>query len=178
MLFGVTNVGKTTIGKLLAEKLGYKFYDLDEEVKRYYSTTLEDFVNSDILNTRDKKRGAVIKLIMMDDSDKVFAICPIYYSSNFNRYIAREDVLAIELRDSPGNIFDRIVFSDKNDVVYTDDEYKYAHAAYYLKDIKKDITYYKRSFSKIKNKFDMDGDPPQVVTDRIIELYGLVPKGE
>ena len=36
LLFGVSNVGKTTIGKIMAEKLGYSFYDLDDEVKKYY----------------------------------------------------------------------------------------------------------------------------------------------
>ena len=34
LLFGVSNVGKTTVGKLLAEQFGYRFYDLDEEVKK------------------------------------------------------------------------------------------------------------------------------------------------
>lgn len=33
LLFGISNVGKTSAGKLLAQKLGYDFYDLDEEVK-------------------------------------------------------------------------------------------------------------------------------------------------
>lgn len=28
LLFGVSNVGKTTIGKLLAEKIKFSFYDL------------------------------------------------------------------------------------------------------------------------------------------------------
>ena len=33
LVFDVSNVGKTTIGRILAGKLGYDFYDLDEEVK-------------------------------------------------------------------------------------------------------------------------------------------------
>lgn len=48
-LFGVSNVGKTTTGELLAEKLGYVFYDLDEEVKKYFNVTLEEFVNTGTL---------------------------------------------------------------------------------------------------------------------------------
>ena len=32
MLFGVTNVGKTVTGNRLAEKLGYSFFDLDDEI--------------------------------------------------------------------------------------------------------------------------------------------------
>lgn len=34
LLFGISNVGKTTIGTMLAKQLGYSFYDLDEEVKK------------------------------------------------------------------------------------------------------------------------------------------------
>lgn len=34
LIFGVSNVGKTTTGEILANKLGYKFYDLDDEVKK------------------------------------------------------------------------------------------------------------------------------------------------
>ena len=33
ILVGVSCVGKSTIGKLLAEKLGYKFFDFDFEVE-------------------------------------------------------------------------------------------------------------------------------------------------
>ena len=36
MLFGVSNVGKTTLGTMLAKRLGYIFYDLDEEVKKNF----------------------------------------------------------------------------------------------------------------------------------------------
>ena len=64
LIFGVSNVGKTTIGEKLAQRLGYVFYDLDEEVKKYYDTTLEVFVNMGTLNERYKKRGLVISEIM------------------------------------------------------------------------------------------------------------------
>lgn len=33
-VFGVSNVGKTTVGKLLAERLDIKFVDLDEESEK------------------------------------------------------------------------------------------------------------------------------------------------
>ena len=40
-LVGVACVGKTTIGRRLAARLGYSFYDLDEEVERFYSAPIE-----------------------------------------------------------------------------------------------------------------------------------------
>lgn len=77
LIFGVSNVGKTTIGEKLAQRLGYVFYDLDEEVKKYYDTTLEVFVNMGTLNERDKKRGLVISAIMENSADKIIAISPV-----------------------------------------------------------------------------------------------------
>ena len=39
LLFGVSNVGKSVSGKLLASHLNYVFYDLDEEVKKDQNMT-------------------------------------------------------------------------------------------------------------------------------------------
>jgi shikimate kinase len=61
LLFGVSNVGKTTIGELLAERLDFKFYDLDEEVKTFFGMTLEEFVHTADLRWRDHQRGIIIK---------------------------------------------------------------------------------------------------------------------
>ena len=36
LLFGISNVGKSTIGKRLSEKLNYDFDDVDDEIKRRY----------------------------------------------------------------------------------------------------------------------------------------------
>jgi len=34
ILVGVSCVGKSTIGKTLAEKMGYKFFDFDVEIEK------------------------------------------------------------------------------------------------------------------------------------------------
>lgn len=76
-LFGVSNVGKTTVGKLLAERLDIKFVDLDEEVKNRLKISLEEFVNTENLRWRDQKRGSIIKKIIKMEEDVVFAISSI-----------------------------------------------------------------------------------------------------
>lgn len=53
LLFCVSNVGRSTIGELLAERIGVKFYDLDDEVKAHLGITLEEFVNTADLRWRD-----------------------------------------------------------------------------------------------------------------------------
>lgn len=40
-LVGMSCVGKTTIGKMLSEKIGYSFFDLDEEIQNYYEKPIE-----------------------------------------------------------------------------------------------------------------------------------------
>ena len=40
-LVGVSCVGKTTLGKRLAEQLGYAFFDLDTEIEKAFRTSIE-----------------------------------------------------------------------------------------------------------------------------------------
>ncbi|SDB15113.1 shikimate kinase, partial [Butyrivibrio sp. INlla16] len=57
LLFGISNIGKSSTGKVLANNLGFDFYDLDDEVKKAFGITLEEFVNTGILKERDYKRS-------------------------------------------------------------------------------------------------------------------------
>ena len=40
-IVGSSCVGKTTIGKLLADYLNFSFYDLDDEIEEYYQKPIE-----------------------------------------------------------------------------------------------------------------------------------------
>lgn len=101
LLFGISNVGKTTIGTMLAKQLGYSFYDLDEEVKKEFKMTLEEFVHTENLRWRDQKRGRIIKKILAQKENMVFVISPISYTDNFGKRITEDDILSIELVDIP-----------------------------------------------------------------------------
>ena len=155
LLFGISNVGKTTIGTILAKELGYSFYDLDEEVKKEFQMTLEEFVHTENLRWRDQKRGRIIKKILSKEENMVFVISPISYTDNFGKHIMEENVLSIELVDTPANIFDRLVFSDIDDTIYKNDDYKNQCRDYYMSDIKADLEWYGNVYSKIgvKNRF-------------------------
>ena len=124
------------MGKLLAERLDIKFVDLDEEVKNCLNISLEEFVNTENLRWRDQIRGSIIKKIIKIEEDDVFAISPISYIENFRTSIISDDTLLIELYDTPENIFSRLIFSDENDEIYTDDNYKNANKDYYMKRFK------------------------------------------
>lgn len=175
LIFGVSNAGKTTIGKLLAKRIGYNFYDLDDEVKKEYKMTLEDFVHTQNLLWRDQKRGRVIKKVFAKEENIVFAISPISYPDNFKNRIMNTDILSIELTDTAENIFNRLIFSDKNDNLYKDDDYKELHKDYYLSDIQRDLYWYGKIYSQMEivNKFEIRNESPDQVVKRLILEYNL-----
>ena len=175
LLFGISNVGKTAIGTILAKELEYSFYDLDEEVKKEFQMTLEEFVHTENLRWRDQKRGRIIKKIISKEENMVFVISPISYTDNFGKRITEDDILSIELVDTPANIFDRLVFSDIDDTIYKDDDYKNQRRDYYMSDIKADLEWYGNVYSKIgiKNRFEINNDSPKTAVKRLIKEYGL-----
>ena len=173
LLFGVSNVGKSVSGWLLAGLLGYSFYDLNDEVKKDQNTTLEEFVSTENLMKRDAIRCRILNHLICKRGNKVIAVTPLSYINGIRCLFSSPDVISIVLTDSAENIFDRLIFSDENDVVYKDDDYKNAHRDYYIREIKKDIWAYTPSFLKVKNKFYMDGDSPERVVERIVAEYGL-----
>lgn len=175
LIFGISNVGKTEVGKKLAEKMEYPFFDLDEEIKKTFQTTLEEFVkNNPWIYERQVIKGNVLrKTVEENGNDMVIAVSPIYYARNFNNLLKRENVIGVELQDTEEHIFERLVFSDENDNVYKDDEYKMQHKKYYIKEIHEEIMYLKRSFQKIQWKYFMDNKSVEQVAE---ELFRMLPE--
>ena len=159
----------------MAEQLGFLFYDLDTEVKKRLNVTLEEFVHTGSLRWRDQKRGRIIKEILNLEEDLVFAVAPISFPENFKTRIIADDILPLELYDTPENIFSRLVFSDGNDNIYTDDQYKNEHKDYYMREIQADLDWYgKVNYDMgIYNQVFINNEPPEKVVSRIISEYGL-----
>jgi shikimate kinase len=173
LLFGVSNVGKTVTGALLAHRLGYDFYDLDEEIKQHLNTTLEDFVSSRTLRERDQIRCDLINALISLKGNKVIAITPLSYIQAILPLLSSTDIISIELIDLAENIFERLVFSDENDIIYKDDDYKNEHRDYYLSDIIKDLEWYGSVCADIKHRFHISGRLPEDVVDALILEYHL-----
>jgi shikimate kinase len=172
MLFGVSCVGKTSTGEKLAEKLNYRFIDLDNEIKCRFNTTIEQFINDyPYPYERSKIKGNILRDLIYEYKDNsVIAVSPIYYARSFNYLLDLKQVIGIELQDTAEHIFERLVFSDENDNVYKDDEYKEKHKKGYIKNIRSDITYTKRTFNKVKYKYFIDNRPIDLVVDDLMSM--------
>lgn len=173
LLFGVSNVGKSVSGRLLAGLLGYSFYDLDDEVKKDRNTTLEKFVSTGTLLERDAVRCRILNHLVGKNGNKVIAVTPLSYIKDIRYLFSSPDVVSIELTDSAENIFDRLVFSDENDVIYKDDDYKNRHRDHYLEEIQADLDWYGSVYAVIRNRFDISGMPPEEAVAELINQFRL-----
>jgi len=108
LLFGVTGVGKTVTGKLLASKMKFAFYDMDKEIKKRYKMTLDRFMEEyPYPYERGKIKGRLLKDLMQENiGNMVIAVSPIFYSRFFNPLIKLDNVVAIELQDSVEHLFE------------------------------------------------------------------------
>lgn len=113
-LCGVSCVGKTTVGRLLAEQLGYNFIDLDCEVEAYYKKPIS-FLQKEC-GTMEAYRGKVLdvlKDVLQKHSDNyVLVLPPSGLFHTFWRVIKTVDPVVIVLTDRAKNILERIVFYD------------------------------------------------------------------
>ncbi len=173
LLFGVSNVGKSVSGKLMADHLNYAFYDLDDEVKKDQNTTLEEFVSTGTLPEHDAIRCRILNDLVRKDGNKVIAVTPLSYIEDIRYLFSSPGIINIELTDSAENIFERLVFSDENDVIYKDDDYKNRHRNHYLEEIQEDLDWYGSVYSDINYRFDISGMVPEQAVERMIDEFHL-----
>lgn len=176
LIFGISNVGKTVTGEKLAEKLGYTFIDLDAEVKKRLRTTIDEFISDHPYHAdRCKIRGQILRDLINEHKDNtVIAVTPMFYARYFSKLLDLEEVMAVELRDTEENIFDRLIFADAQDKIYNDDAYKMKHKAHYINEIHEDIVAARKSFKKVENKYFIDNKPISQVVDDLMKLIQSV----
>lgn len=180
-LTGVSCVGKSTIGKILADILGVTFFDLDLEVEAFYNTSIERLQNNFITVHGFRDEGAKVFAHLMrrpDASNCVVAFPPSAMMSGYLRAIRKTSGITVVITDEPENIVERLRFYDidsKPMVIKDFDEKK----KLYLREVRKDITYYRKSYGRARYRVDISGLDPVQAAYRIIgsvaELEGKIP---
>ena len=176
-LFGVTCVGKSTIGSLLSDRLGCNFYDMDEEIKRYYGDTLNN-IYADCMYPRDKDEkkakmfSHMLALCREKGRDAVIAVSPMYHYVTFRNLITQYKVIAIELQDTAENIAKRMIDTDDNDELIEESPYSNREN---LSDARYFITRYKKTFAHFPTKYRIDGKTAQQAAVEMEELIRNLP---
>ncbi len=97
-------VGKSTVGRMLAEKTGFTFFDLDEMVQGFYHKPIERIQDEYLtLNGYREKASIVLDNIFSKDIDSVVSVNPpglkFSYLHVYKRHKKDKTLVSIHLYD-------------------------------------------------------------------------------
>jgi len=175
-LIGISCVGKTTIGKMLANKLNYSFFDLDEEIENYYKKPIERIQNECFtMNEYRRKASIVLDKLFSKNIDTVIAGTPsglkFSYLKVYKRHMNKE-LISIYLNDSFENILDRLTFYDKDSNPITKKLNEWQKNKY-LKEIKEDYNYFKNSYKQADFTINIKDVSLDEISTLIIKTIGV-----
>lgn len=168
-LVGISCIGKTTIGKMLADKTGYSFFDLDEEIQDYYKKPIERIQDECLtMNGYREKASIVLDKLFSKNIDSVISGTPSGLKFSYLQVYKRhknKKLISICLNDSFKNVLDRLTFFDKDSNPITErlDESKKRR---YLKEIRADYNFFKDSYKRADFQVNIE----DVSLDNIPEL--------
>jgi len=154
-------VGTTTIGRILADRRGWPFFDLDDEIERHFGTSIERLQARFLTDYSYRKECAVVlDRIATANSDCVIALPPSGLRDAFLRVVRRVPGVTVAIHDTPENIMERITFYDidsrRIEKHLTDEERRL-----YLREIKADISYFKRPYERADLHVTIAGLDPE-----------------
>jgi len=151
-LVGMNCVGKSTVGKMLADFLGFTFYDLNKEVEKFYQTSIERLQIDSLVMWEFRKRSSIVlDKLFSKDIDCVISGTPaglmFSYLSVYKKHKKDKQLYSIHMYDSFENVLDRLTFYDidSKPIIEPMDEYKKAR---YLYEIKADHKYFENSYKR------------------------------
>jgi len=173
LLTGVSCVGKTTIGRTVADLLGVKFFDLDEEIERFFKTSIERLQNRFLsaYSYRSEAAKALVHLLNGPASGTcVLALPPSGLTAGYWRAIkkVKATTVTVVITDQPENILERIRFYDVDsrpiEKILTPEQKKW-----YFRDIKKEITYFRVSYRRADLQVHIAGLDAHGAACKVIE---------
>ena len=174
-IVGINCVGKTTVGRLLARQLNFQFFDLDDEVEKYYKMPIERIQDECFsMNCFREKASKVLDLLISQRNDAVIAGTPsglkYSYLQVYKKNKKKKDLVSIHLIDRPDNIVERLSFFDKDSIpiVISIDE---VSKKKYIKKIKDDYSYFKNSLERADLQLSIENVPlteiPILITTKL-----------
>ena len=172
-LVGISCVGKTTIGRMLAERLNYSFFDLDEEIQNFYKKPIERIQDECFsMNGYREKASIVLDKLFSKEINSVISGTPsglkFSYLQVYRKHKRDKKLYSICLTDSFENILERLTFYDKdsNPIQEILDDSKKKR---YLKEMKADYNYFKDSYSRADFNINIENIPLNDIPELIIK---------
>src|SRR4030042_2510109 len=103
---GVSCVGKTTIGAILASRLDCRFYDLDGGIERFFETSIERLRNRFLTDEsfRSEAARALMHILGHPESRNcVIALPPSGLMGGYFRALKKAGGMTVVLKDGRGN---------------------------------------------------------------------------
>lgn len=175
-LVGISCVGKTTIGKMLAEKIDYSFFDLDEKIQNYYDKPIERIQDECFsMNGFREKASIVLDKLFSKNINSVISGTPSGLKFSYLQVYKKhkdKDLRSICINDSFENVLDRLTFYDKDSNPITEqlDESKKRR---YLREIRADYNYFKDSYKRADFHINIENVRLEKIPEMIIELIGI-----
>ncbi len=171
-LTGISCVGKTTVGAKLAGLLTCPFFDLDHEIESFFSMPLERLQDKflTMYSFRQEASKALKHLLKREESgEAVIALPPSGLMENYWRVVKKAKGTIVVLTDDAENILQRITFYDK-DSKPIEKHVTGKEKPLYLKEIKKDITYFNRTYKRADISVRISGLGPEQAARKVKEM--------
>ena len=172
-LVGLSDIGKSTIGIELIKKIDYKFFDFDMEVEEFFNTPISHIQSQFITEYSYRVHLSVVLKKIIEDNENnnyIVTLPPSGLRDCYLRILKKMDCVVIALHDLPENILERITFydddSNKINKILTEKEKKL-----YLREIKKDNTYFNKTYKRTKYHINLDGAS---VEESVLEVEKLI----
>src|SRR3990172_8292338 len=169
LITGVSCVGKSTIGRRLAEILDYAFYDLDLELERHFRMPISRLKAQAITGSSFRQKASrVLGRILQENRDRnlIVALPPSGLRDWYWKVIKTHGAIVIALYDAAENILQRIVFYD-DDSKRIEKELDERGKVLYLREIRKDIGYFRRFYRKANFHVEISGAGVAESTEKV-----------
>ena len=170
---GIACVGKTTIGALLAETLGWTFFNLDTEIEQYYGMSIPRLRANYLTEYGYLDASAKVLVHILDRPASQYCVIAMPSSAlqgAYLRVLKKTEGVSIVLQDTPERILQRITFND-DDSRLKDVQLSEREKKLHLKDIKKDITYYRTIYRRASLQVDISGCSAEQAAGKVLTEY-------
>ncbi len=173
-LVGLNCVGTSTVGKMLAEKLNFKLYDLPYEMQNHYNESIERIHNKTFNLYGCTELGSVVldKIFAKREDAIVIGMesgLKYVYLNTLKKHKKKNPALySVYLHDTAENISHRMRFYDidTNPIEVEIDE---PLRKRYVREIKKDFTFFKSSYQRADIQVDIENVKLENIPDLIMK---------